>query len=87
MGATSCTSTREEQARSDFPLVPAVVPIVDRWSAGKTPDGGSSPPAGGPRRRTGSGRSDGVAKATIGRRAADSRSAPYGGFSVAGIWR
>ena len=73
------------------PLVPTVVPIVDRWSAGKSPgEWLFAAPAGGPLRETNWQRAVGwrEAKATIGRpELRVSRSAPHGGLGVAGIWR
>jgi integrase len=60
----------EEQARSHCPLVSVVVPIVDRWSAGKSPgEWLFAAPAGGPLRETNWQRSVSwrEATATIGR--------------------
>jgi hypothetical protein len=68
-----------------------VVPIVDRWSAGKSPgEWLFGAPAGGPLRETNWQRSVSwrEAKTTIGRpEFARSRSAPHGGFGMAGVWR
>ena len=66
--AASCTSPNK-RART-VPLVPAVVPIVDRWSAGKRPgEWLFAAPAGGPLRETNWQRSVSwrEAKAAIGR--------------------
>ena len=60
---------KNKRART-VPLVPAVVPIVDRWSAGKSPgEWLFAAPAGGPLRETNWQRSVSwrEAKATIGR--------------------
>jgi hypothetical protein len=81
---------KNKRART-VPLVPVVVPIVDRCSAGKSAgDWLVAAPTGGPLRETNWQRSVSwhEAKATIGRpelRVHDLR--PHGGLGVAGLWR
>ena len=80
---------KNKRART-VPLVPVVVPIVDRWSAGKSPgEWLFAAPAGGPLRETNWQRSVSCVRRRrqLGGRAARSRSAPHGGFGVAGVWR
>ena len=89
-GALYVDTLKNNRART-VPLVLDLVPIVDRWSAGKAPDAWLfDAPEGGPLRESNWKRSVGWSAATSAAGFAGlpgSRSASYGGVGVAGCWR
>src|SRR5262245_42033770 len=89
-GALYMDTLKNHRART-VPLVAELVPIIDRWGAGKEPQAWLfSAPGGGPLRESNWKRSVGWRAARGGSPCAGcarSRSAPHRGVAVAGRWR